>query len=108
MKCPACKGNGILAATKPLVLFGLGVRCQLCGSDLGLGKLWSLIAKILVLAALLVSLYSAIYLSIPLLLAVVFSAVVVSMAIAMFLPMKSIHIRGMRRRRQERIKRTMQ
>jgi len=108
VKCPACNENGIPAASKPLVLFGLSVRCKLCGSDSGLGKLWSLIAKILVSAAVLVSLYSTIYLSVPLLVAVVCSAVVVLMAIAVFLPVQSIHVRGMRRRRQERIKRTMQ
>ena len=108
LKCPACSENGIRAVSKPLLLFGLSVRCQLCGSDAGLGGIGGFVARLLASVAVLVSLYSSIYLNVSLLLVVVASAVLALVAIAMFLPVQPSHVRGMRRRRQERMKRTMQ
>ena len=108
MKCPACSENGIRAVSKPLLLFGLSVRCQHCGSDIGLGRMWNFVAKLMASVAVLVSLYSSIYLNLSLLFAVVASSVLVIVAIAMFLPVQPCHVRGMGRRRQKRMKRTLQ
>ena len=108
MKCPTCSENGVPAVSKPLLLFGLSVRCQHCGSDAGLGRIWNFVAKLLASAAVLVSLYSSIFLNVSLLLVVVASAVLALVAIAMLLPLQPSHVRGMRRRRQKRMKRTMQ
>lgn len=107
MKCPACGESDINPVSKPLLLFGLSVRCKSCGSDSNLGPAWSFVAKFLIGMAVLASLYSSIYLNLGILYLVVALAFFSLLLVSIFLPVQARQVRGMRRRREERMKRTI-